>query len=154
VLGGEPGQRSTKILRRVDGSEQVLPAKCDEIEVEPGDMLIYRTAGGGGWKDRLDRPVEAVERDVAFGLVSVEKAKSAYGVVIGDPAATEAERARQRAERGDALAFDFGPSLEDTLAACEAETGLPAPKRAKPLRWSPLEDAAAAQARVRAALDG
>ena len=33
-------------------------------------MLIYRTAGGGGWKDRLDRPVEAVERDVAFGLVS------------------------------------------------------------------------------------
>ena len=39
-------------------------------------MLIYRTAGGGGWKDRLDRPVEAVERDVAFGLVSREKALS------------------------------------------------------------------------------
>ena len=69
VLGGEPGERSTKLLRRADGSEQVLPAKCDEIEVEPGDMLIYRTAGGGGWKDRLDRPVEAVARDVAFGLV-------------------------------------------------------------------------------------
>jgi N-methylhydantoinase B len=132
----------------------VLPAKCDEIEVEPGDMLIYRTAGGGGWKDRLDRPVEAVERDVAFGLVSREKALSAYGVVVGDPEATERERERQRVERGDALAFDFGPSLEETLASCEAETGLPAPKRAKPLRWSPLEDAAAAQARVRAALDG
>ena len=70
VLGGQPGERSTKILRRVDGTEQVLPAKCDEVAVEPGDMLIYRTAGGGGWKDRLDRPVEAVERDVAFGLVS------------------------------------------------------------------------------------
>jgi N-methylhydantoinase B len=153
VLGGEPGQRSTKILRRVDGSEQVLPAKCDEIEVEPGDMLIYRTAGGGGWKDRLDRPVEAVERDVAFGLVSREKALSAYGVVIGDAEATARERDRQRAERGDALAFDFGPSLEETLASCEAETGLPAPRRAKPLRWSPLEDAAAAQARVRAELD-
>ena len=50
VLGGQPGERSTKILRRADGSEQVLPAKCDEIEVQPGDMLIYRTAGGGGWK--------------------------------------------------------------------------------------------------------
>jgi N-methylhydantoinase B len=72
----------------------VLPAKCDEVSVEPGDMLIYRTAGGGGWKDRLDRPVEAVERDVSFGLVSVSKALSAYGVVIGDAAATEAERAR------------------------------------------------------------
>ena len=77
VLGGQPGGRSTKILRRVDGTEEVLPAKCDEIAVEPGDMLIYRTAGGGGWKDRLDRPVEAVERDVAFGLVSREKALSA-----------------------------------------------------------------------------
>jgi N-methylhydantoinase B len=149
VLGGEPGQRSTKILRRADGTEQVLPAKCDEIAVEPGDMLIYRTAGGGGWKDRLERPVEWVERDVASGLVSKEKALSAYGVVLGDASATDAERARQRSERGDALAFDFGPSLEDTLAACEAETGLPAPAPAKPLRWSPLETRESALARAR-----
>ena len=40
-------------------------------------MLVYRTAGGGGWKDRLDRPAEAVARDVSFGLVSREKAKTA-----------------------------------------------------------------------------
>ena len=123
VLGGQPGGRSTKILRRADGTEEVRPAKCDEIEVSPGDMLIYRTAGGGGWKDRLERPVEAVERDVAYGLVSIEKALRAYGVVVGDAAATEAERARQKAARGDALAFDFGPPLEDVLANCEAETG-------------------------------
>jgi N-methylhydantoinase B len=149
VLGGEPGQRSSKVLRRADGTEQVLPAKCDEVEVQPGDMLIYRTAGGGGWKDRLDRPVEWVERDVAYGLVSAEKALSDYGVVVGDGEATEAERARQRAERGDALAFDFGPSLEETLASCEAETGLPAPSPAAPLRWSPLESRESALARVR-----
>ena len=42
------------------------------------------------------------------------------------PTATEAERARQREERGDALAFDFGPPLEEMLARCEAETGLDA----------------------------
>src|SRR5919205_1127115 len=59
VLGGEPGERSTKLLRRTDGTEQVLPAKCDEVQVEPGDMLISPTGGGGGWKYRLDRPVEA-----------------------------------------------------------------------------------------------
>ena len=112
-------------------------------------MLIYRTAGGGGWKDRLDRPVEAVERDVSFGLVSVEGARTGYGVVVGDPEATEAERARQRSERGDASAFDFGPPLEDVLSSCEAETGLPAPAKAKPLRWSPLEDRESALARVR-----
>ena len=65
VLGGEPGERSEKLLVRADGTEERLPSKCDNVEVEPGDMLVYRTAGGGGWKDRLDRPVEAVVRDVA-----------------------------------------------------------------------------------------
>ena len=131
VLGGEPGERSTKLLVRVDGTEEVLPAKCDEIDVQPGDMLIYRTAGGGGWKDRLDRPAEVVARDVAFGLVSSENAKTGYGVVLTDDggvdeAATEAERdAAAGRARGDAKAFDFGPDLESTLAACEDETGLP-----------------------------
>jgi N-methylhydantoinase B len=117
-------------------------------------MLVYRTAGGGGWKDRLDRPVEAVVRDVSFGLVSRENALAGYGVVIAadgsaDEAATEAERARQRTERGEAANFDFGPSLEEVLANCEAETGLAPPVPAKPLRWSPLEPSADALARVR-----
>jgi N-methylhydantoinase B len=112
-------------------------------------MLVYKTAGGGGWKDRLDRPVEAVERDVAFGLVSPGFAKEGYGVVVGDAAATEAERARQRAERGDAPAFDFGPTLDHVLANCEAETGLAPPKPATPLRWSPLQPGEEALAHVR-----
>jgi N-methylhydantoinase B len=154
VLGGLPGGRSEKILKRVDGSEERLPSKCDEIQVQPGDMLIYRTAGGGGWKDRLDRPVEAVVRDVAFGLVSPEFAKEGYGVVVNadgsaDEAATEKERERQRTERGDALSFDFGPPLAEVLANCKAETGLEPPIPATPLRWSPLEDGAEAQRRVR-----
>jgi N-methylhydantoinase B len=103
--------------------------------------------------------VEAVARDVAFGLVSREKALRSYGVVLGDhgsvdPEATEAERDRQRTERGPAKDFDFGPPLDDALAACEAETGLPAPSPARPLRWAPLEPAEAAMARARAAADG
>jgi N-methylhydantoinase B len=119
-------------------------------------MLVYRTAGGGGWKDRLDRPGDVVARDVSFGLVSREFAKTGYGVVLAadggvDESATEAERSRQRSERGDALAFDFGPSLEQTLANCKAETGLEPPTPATPLRWSPLEPGDAALERVRAA---
>ncbi len=123
--------------------------------VGPGDMLVYRTAGGGGWKDRLDRPVEAVVRDVSFGLVSREFAKEGYGVVIAadgtaDVEATEAERARQREERGEAPAFDYGPPLDEVLARCKDETGLEPPSPATPLRWSPLEPGEAALARVRA----
>jgi N-methylhydantoinase B len=150
VLGGWPGSRSSKLLKRADGTEEVLPSKCDRVEVQPGDMLVYRTAGGGGWKDRLDRPVEAVERDVAFGLVSAEFAKEGYGVVVGDAAATEAERARQRDERGEAPAFDFGPPLDELIERCEAETGLAPPKPAVPLRWSPLQPGDEALAQVRA----
>jgi N-methylhydantoinase B len=67
-----------------------------------------------------------------------------------DEAATEAERARQREERGEALSFDFGPPLEEVLARCEEETGLAPPVPAKPLRWSPLEPGDEALERVRA----
>ena len=155
VLGGLPGARSTKLLKRADGTEEVLPSKCDNVQVEPGDMLVYRTAGGGGWKDRLDRPVEAVARDVSFGLVSAETAKEGYGVVLA-----RRRHRRRGGHRGGARAaarpsaarrppFDFGPPLEETLASCKAETGLEPPTPAKPLRWSPLEPGDEALARVR-----
>ncbi|MEE8349831.1 MAG: hydantoinase B/oxoprolinase family protein, partial [Acidobacteriota bacterium] len=127
ILGGKPGMRSEKILVRTNGTEERLPSKCDEIRVEPGDMLIYRTAGGGGWKDPLDRPVERVEADVAKGLVSREKAEQDYGVVVGDAQASQALRDKIRAERGEGEIFDFGPPLDEILARCQEETGLPAP---------------------------
>ncbi len=154
VLGGLPGRRSTKLLRRADGTEEVLASKCDNVKIEAGDMLVYRTAGGGGWKDRLERPAEIVARDVSFGLVSRDWAREGYGVVVADDgsvdeAATEAERERQRTERGDAPAFDFGAPLEDVIANCKAETGLDAPTPARPLRWAPLESGEDALARVR-----
>ena len=98
VLGGLPGERSSKLLVRADGSEQVLPSKCDEVEVQPGDMLVYRTAGGGGWKDRLDRPAETVARDVSFGLVSREFAQTGYGVVLAADGSVDECRHRGRAQ--------------------------------------------------------
>jgi N-methylhydantoinase B len=154
VLGGEPGGRSEKILRRADGTEERLPSKCDQVVVEPGDMLVFRTAGGGGWKDRLDRSAEIVARDVSYGLVSREHARTGYGVVLAedgtvDTDATDAERSRQREKRGDPVPFDFGPPTTEVIARCKEETGLEPPSPAKPLRWSPLEDGAAALARVR-----
>ena len=110
VLGGEPGGRSEKILARADGTEERLPSKCDHVVVEPGDMLVYRTAGGGGWKDRLDRPVEAVARDVSFGLVSPREGEGRLRRRAGRRRhgrrgrRPRRERARQREERGEALA--------------------------------------------------
>ena len=85
----------------------------------------------------------------------LRRATTGYGVVLNDDGsadleATEAERVRQREERGEALSFDFGPPLEEVLARCKEETGLEPPVPATPLRWSPLEPGDVALARVRA----
>jgi N-methylhydantoinase B len=149
ILGGTPGMRSEKILRRADGTEELLPSKCDEVQVEPGDVLVYRTAGGGGWKDPLDRPAEVVDADVAKGLVSREKAERDYGVVVGDPEATEKLRARLREERGEVLDFDFGPPLDAIRAGAREETGHEPPEPPEPLRWAPMESGEDALKRVR-----
>jgi N-methylhydantoinase B len=83
--------------------------------VQRGDVLIYDTAGGGGWKNPLDRPVESVQADVRRKLVSVEKARSDYGVVLSpetlevDTAATNQLRKRIRQDRGEIGKFTFGP---------------------------------------------
>ena len=147
VLGGEPGERSSKLLRRADGTEEVLPAKCDEVEVQPGDMLDLPDRG----RRRLEGPAGPAGRGgrARRGLRAGLAREGADRLRRRAGRRRRASTRRRRrpsgrgsaAERGDAPAFDFGPSLEDTLAACEAETGLPAPRRATPLRWSPLEDA-------------
>ena len=134
VNGGEPGQRSTKILKRKDGSETILPAKCDGIEVEAGDLLYFNTWGGGGWGDPYQRPAEIVLEDVRKGLVSVDGALR-YGVIIeGDELKlkeTEKLRAELTQKRGNTSLFDFGGSIDEIKAQCKAQTGLDAP--AKPL---------------------
>jgi N-methylhydantoinase B len=131
VNGGTPGQRSTKILKRADGTQQILPAKCDGVEVKTGDLLYFNTWGGGGWGDPFLRDCVSVLGDVNRGLVSIEGAKR-YGVVIVDGAVdqkqTTALRASLSEKRGDTQLFDFGGTIEEIKARCLEETGLPAPQ--------------------------
>jgi N-methylhydantoinase B len=157
ILGGKPGRRSQKILLRKDGGQHLLPSKRDMIEVEPGDRIIYRTAGGGGWKDPLDRPPEKVQDDVRKGLVSRQKAADDYGVILTDTleieeTATGARRAELQAARevvGGIKDFDFGPPLEEILAHAHEETGLEPPRPPRSLSWVPLESPEEARQRVR-----
>ena len=149
ILGGKPGRRSEKILVRKQQGPQRLPSKCDEVQVQPGDMLIYRTAGGGGWKNPLDRPMERVESDVSKGLVSKEKAERDYGVIVGDAKASERLRKKMRAQQKEERVFDRGPALEKILENCRKETGLEPPVRQEPLPWAALESPEEARQRVR-----
>jgi N-methylhydantoinase B len=131
VNGGTPGQRSTKILKRADGTQQILPAKCDGVEVKTGDLLYFNTWGGGGWGDPFLRDCDSVLDDVNRGLVSIEGAKR-YGVVIVDAVVDQQQTITLRAalteKRGATQLFDFGGTIEEIKARCLEETGLPAPE--------------------------
>ena len=102
--------------------------------VAPGDVLHFVTWGGGGWGDPLARDPSLVAKEVRRGLVTAAGARR-YGVITSlngelDADATEALREELRAGRPPELpVFDMGPGLEEILARCEEETGLPAPTR-------------------------
>lgn len=145
VNGGAPGMRARKILERADGTKEVLGNKIDNLHVQNGDLLHYITWGGGGWGDPLTRDAALVALEVKRGLVTQEGAEKNYGVILSedgsaDEGATTTLRAEMAEARGEVSVFDFGPSIDELRANCEAETGLPAP--IQPV-WSKEEEARA-----------
>jgi N-methylhydantoinase B len=112
ILGGRPGACSEKWLVRKDGTREPLPSKVDEVRVHAGDRVIFRTAGGGGWGDPLERDPARTRNDVARGLMSAEKAREDYGVVLVgleiDRRATDELRDAMKRKRKAPKLFDFG----------------------------------------------
>jgi N-methylhydantoinase B len=77
LRGGFPGAVSSNILRSADGSERDMPSMFSTT-IQPGDVFVHRTAGGGGWGDPRRRDPAAVAEDVADGKVTPEAAKELY----------------------------------------------------------------------------
>jgi N-methylhydantoinase B len=82
LFGGEAGRRAEYILNP-DGEARYLSSKST-IELKPGDVISYRTCGGGGYGPIAERDPQAVLRDVREGKVSLARARAVYGVAI-DP---------------------------------------------------------------------
>ncbi len=114
ILGGRPAACSEKWLVRKDGSREPLPSKIDNVRVRNGDRVIFRTAGGGGWGDPLDRDPMRTRNDVARKLMTERKAREDYGVVLTGPGlevdrrATDEQRDSMRRNRKAPKLFDFG----------------------------------------------
>ncbi|MFK7888755.1 MAG: hydantoinase B/oxoprolinase family protein, partial [Gammaproteobacteria bacterium] len=139
VTGGEPGQRSDKMLHRADGTIENLPSKCDRIKVEANDLLYFNTWGGGGCGDPFLRDPERVLFDVKAGLVTQQGAKR-YGVIINDDMTVNEKRtvnlrAKLSKKRGKPPVFDFGGDIDTLKKNCKKETGHDAPRQPEFQKW-------------------
>jgi N-methylhydantoinase B len=100
IAGGKPGAPSKNILT-TGSDEKMLPVMpLQSFRIKKGDAFCLTSAGGGGSGLPLERAPENVLKDVIEEKVSVEAARSKYGVVIdSDRRAIDTEATRRlRAE--------------------------------------------------------
>ena len=95
VLGGQPTRPHRTWIQR--GSERMRVKSHRLQKLNPGDVLIHVSSGGGGAGDPRERPRDKVLADLRDGMVSPEAARDIYGL-------TEAELGvRQRQSGGPAI---------------------------------------------------
>jgi N-methylhydantoinase B len=105
VMGGFWGapNRFTVLSGDTVVTPGAIPGKVTGFLLRKGDKVVMETSGGGGFGDPLERPPERVVADLRAGLVSVEKAKIRYGIVVRngdvDSDASLALRERYHRER-------------------------------------------------------
>ena len=100
-MRGGPG--ATSSFWRNPGSDHAEDlGNTDVVNLDPGDVIRIKAAGGAGWGAPWERDPALVLRDIAEDKVSTEAAARDYGVVLRDGAvdaeATRAARARLAAE--------------------------------------------------------
>ncbi|MCP4367871.1 MAG: hydantoinase B/oxoprolinase family protein [Deltaproteobacteria bacterium] len=76
IFAGKDGSKA-KFLKNGENADPSGLTFCD-----PGDRISFTSAGGGGYGNPFERDPKAVERDVQYGYISIEKAKQEYGVII------------------------------------------------------------------------
>lgn len=145
INGGYPGAGSQSALVRdadlsvlrgnaaaapemtaMGGELNWLPSKADEV-IRKGDVYGFWAAGGGGFGDPLDRPLDRVREDLRTGTVSAGEAERLYGVVmrddgtIDDAGTAARRRALRRARKEMAIAADAADNTP--CAVCGSTEG-------------------------------
>jgi N-methylhydantoinase B len=95
LYGGRAAQPNDGWLVRANGERFMLPSKFDAMRLEPGDMFVMRTGGGGGWGDPFERDPNRVLQDVRTGLLTTEQARERFGIVLTPDSDLDEERTRE-----------------------------------------------------------
>ena len=107
LMGGGEGA-ANRVSLQLDGAlnDNLPNAKVISRQLKPGDRLIARGGGGGGFGPAWERPVDKVREDVRQGYVTADAARNRYGVALDAEtlAIDEEETARLRDRFGRDMA--------------------------------------------------
>jgi N-methylhydantoinase B len=84
IAGGHDAPEPNEVIMFPGTDRELRLGKRSEMTVTPGDVVICRPAGGGGYGDPLLRDPPAVAWDVRNGYVSRAVGETIYGVILGD----------------------------------------------------------------------
>ena len=113
-------KKANLTIEAVGGDARRLPPQ-GLFEVDDGCVACSRSDGGGGLGDPLYRSPERVLADVHAGLVSLNKARDQYGVLLDtalmsvDADATQLLRQQMRAERAGGAAMAGNTAVSNRL---------------------------------------
>jgi N-methylhydantoinase B len=93
LFGGKPGTNAQFLVNGVPGNSFGL------TQMKPGDVVIIDAPGGGGYGNPFERDPEIVANDVMEGYVSIDCAKTDYGVAI-NPKTYEVDEKETKKLRG------------------------------------------------------
>jgi N-methylhydantoinase B len=82
LSGGHSGLPNRIQVETASGIVMPPDGKLPGQQLDPGDVFVVESGGGGGFGDPALRPTEVVARDVRFGYVSRRAAMDAYKVAV------------------------------------------------------------------------
>ena len=88
-MGGTNAAKTEVRVRRAEGTVEELDSGM-YFDIKAGDIYEQENQGGAGFGNPLERDPKRVRQDVLDELLSIERAKEDYGVVI-DPQTLEVD---------------------------------------------------------------
>ena len=80
LYGGQDGKRAVYVLEK-EGQAEEVGSKVT-LKLQPGEIVSYRTCGGGGYGPPEKRDPERVLKDVREGKVHPDRAREIYKVAV------------------------------------------------------------------------
>lgn len=83
LFGGRSGLPSRLTLERGGAPPTEMASKAT-FDLQPGDLVTLRIAGGGGWGQPSERDPRLIAADIREGKISVASARAEYGWTDAD----------------------------------------------------------------------